>query len=121
MKRAAEAKEAKIRAEQESQEKAEREAAERVLRYAELGEKGATEAAERVESRKAPELVVDADAVEILRKPFEKWAVKGKLHKSNFVEYITKTAPILDRHLLGLRDLDLIFSTASTKGSVSNN
>lgn len=116
VKRAAEAKEAKARAEQEAHEKAEREAAERALRYAELGEKGASEAAERVESRKAPELVVDADAVEILRKPFEKWAVKGKLHKSNFVEYITKTAPILDRHLLGLRDLDLIFSTAATKG-----
>lgn len=116
VKRAAEAAEAKVRAQQEAKERAEREQAERAARSAEAGEKGAAEAAERVESNKVPQLMIDEDAVATLQKPFDKWAVKGKLHKANFVEFITKTAPILDRHLLSLRDLDVIFSSASTKG-----
>src|SRR5690348_5895534 len=59
---------------------------------------GAAEASERVENAKMPQLLVDEDAKAILQKPFDKWAVKGKLHKAHFVEYISKTHPLLDRH-----------------------
>jgi hypothetical protein len=81
-----------LRTDQEAKERAEMSAARAV--------KGQQEAEVRLEERKTPLLKLDSDAKNTMQPVFDRYAIKGMLHKVSFIELITRTPPLLDRHLI---------------------